>query len=657
MELLYSDFIKEHKVMIREKIKEYYEIFKGLPSTNSIVRLNIENDAFVILVYDLIFRKSKLNEQISINDMEEIEKCIVPPPDDKIDIFYEEEIYDEQNYHIVQVKNSKLSPDEIKTCFSDMKRTINNYLNDPKSVNVNLRNIISSSNFDIDNKNNCIYYVVHTGDRNSIRGQKDDENIITLSDLELIQQSLAKYRVPMENIQIDKKSNFLDYNYFESQSTQKPRAVLCNLNAYDLAVICNKYINSKIGRNILFGQNLREALTKKSKTFKSMCSTIDKEPEYFWYYNNGISIIAEEFNIIENGHTDYVHLKNFSIINGAQTTSTFGNYLKDLQRDSDSDKIDNLKKIFVTARIVETKEDTELGKKIAINNNTQNPLSTRDMVSKNVEQEQLQRRYLEGSSPNLFIYIRTGEQAPKYKPLMKHQTINNDELAQLVFASFLRSPYIAKDKKNTLFNIDNSTDEYPINEEYSKVFNFSNNDIEKGELFKRTKDEINELLFIKFLHNRSKKILKDSYNESILQQERILNDVSSDETEKRSAADNIEVLKKFKQINNINLFYNIALYYEFKRQFDSLFKAHEKKFDYDRFYSKEKKYERELVDSFAELFNTETISLINELGSADPSKFVRLKSSQDIFLKKLAEKMNSITFKNKYKSFLEKFKE
>lgn len=641
--------------MIQEKIRELYEIFKGLPTTNPVVRNNQENDAFEILVYDLIFRKSKLNEPISRNDIDELEKNIVPPPDDKIDIFYEEEIHDEQNYHIVQVKNSKLSQSEIRTCFSDMKRTIDNYLDNPKSVSLNLRNIISGSNFDTDCKNNCFYYVVHSGDKNNFRGQKDDENIITLSDLELIQQSLIKFCVPSEKIRIDKKNNFLDYKYLEKQSDGKPRAVLCNLNAYDLAEICNKYINSAIGRNILFGQNLREALTKKSKTFISMCKTIEKEPEYFWYYNNGISIIAEEFDIKEEAGIEYLFLTNFSIVNGAQTTSTFGNYLKNLERDSELHKAENLKKIFVTARIIETKENTDLGKRIATNNNTQNPLSSRDMVSTNDEQGQLQKKYLEGSSPNMFIYIRTGEQLPKTKFFFKHQTVTNDELAQLVFASFLRSPYTAKDKKNTLFNMDNSTDDFVINEEYSKIFNF-NNDSEIGELFKRSKDEINELLFIKFLHNKAKKLLKDSYIESILQQENILRDPASDETSRQSAADNIEVLKKYKQINNINLFYNIALYYEFKRQFDILFKVNDKKYEYERIYGKDRKYEQELVAAFAELFNTETINLINELGSDDPSKFVRLKSSQEQFLKKLTEKLNLITFKNRYKSFVDKFK-
>ena len=58
-----------------------------------------------------------------------------------------------------------------------------------------------------------------------------------------------------------------------------------------------------------------------------MAKTIREEPEKFWFYNNGITIIAEDYNTItsagSNGDIEKFVLKNFSIINGAQTTSSF----------------------------------------------------------------------------------------------------------------------------------------------------------------------------------------------------------------------------------------------------------------------------------------------------------------------------------------------
>jgi hypothetical protein len=63
---------------VQDKIQEYYELFKGLPSNNPIVRENQPNDAFEILTYDLLFRKEKYGEQITKENLVELEMSIVP---------------------------------------------------------------------------------------------------------------------------------------------------------------------------------------------------------------------------------------------------------------------------------------------------------------------------------------------------------------------------------------------------------------------------------------------------------------------------------------------------------------------------------------------------------------------------------------------------
>ncbi len=641
---------------VKDKIEEYYSMFRGLPSNNPIVRQNQNNDAFEIVVYDLLFRNDKYSVPLSLEDLSELEKYIVAPPDDAIDIFYEEDNGDDYVYHIVQVKNMELAEADIKSCFASMKRSIDTFLKKRIDVNRNLRQVISDTSFDSEYKNSCKYYVVHSGDKSTIKGQKEDESIVTLAELETIYKSIVNFCVPYEQIVADDSSNFVVYQNIGETHADSYKAYQVNLNAYDLGVLCNKYINSEIGKNILFGQNLREALASGSKTHDGMCLTIDTEPNNFWFYNNGITIIAEELDIKKIDGVENVILRNFSIINGAQTTSTFGKYLKDAQRDGEREKIEKLKRVFVSARVVETKENDELRKKITIYNNTQNPISTRDMVSNNVEQIKLQRLFLGNPEPYIFIQIRRGESKPKNKIFDKHQIITNDELAQLVFAGFLSSPFIAKDKKNSLFNRDNSTNEYEINKEYHQIFNFSENPSERGELFKRTKEEINELLFVKMLHNKAKKMLKDSYTNRIDLYQRILDDPQSDEASRDSAIRTSDTLKKMRQINNINYFYNVTLYYEYKRQFSKLINAESKKYDYSKFYNKDKSYEVSLTKAFADVFNTETIELILELGGVDTAKFVRAKASQQEFLKKLSQKLAiSIGLQEKYQKLVEEF--
>ena len=549
---------------LEKRTKELYKIFKGLPSTNPIVRENIENDAFEIVVYDILFRKNKFNTELSIDDLEEIENCIPAPPDDGIDIFFEDEDDEKFPFHIVQVKNTSLQPRDIKDCFSTMKRTINAYIEQPSSIKINLKTVLSNYSFDSKCLDKCKYYVVHTGDTDLIADQMSDENIITTKQLNTVLQSVKSYSVPLEEIEIDRENNFIGY----SKQDEENSAFQVNLNAYDLAKLCSKYISSEIGRNILFGQNVRESIVKGSKTFQGMCETINNEPEKFWFYNNGITIIANDISIINRDHKTYFQLKNFSIINGAQTTSTFSKYYKEAELNKDTIKLENLKNVFVAARLVKTGTDDKLKRNITIFNNTQNPISSRDMVANNEEQLQLQKK-LRLNTPSIFMQIRRGELKPKLESFLKYRIISNDEIAQLCFASFLKKPFTSKDKKSSLFNRDNSNPNFIVNQDYDSVFKYSLIDGEQGELFKRNSYEIDELLFVRFLHDKAKKYQKDFYDKQL---EGLILDFNNAETdsERKSFTVKIENLNRIKQINNINTFYNMALYWEMKRKFDPI---------------------------------------------------------------------------------------
>lgn len=63
------------------------------------------------------------------------------------------------------------------------------------------------------------------------------------------------------------------------------------------------------------------------------------------------------------------------------------------------------------------------------------------------------------------------------------------------------NPFTAKDKKSSLFNKLKSEEDIIINRYYNKIFNPNN-----GELFIRSKEEIDELLFVYYLYKESKKM-------------------------------------------------------------------------------------------------------------------------------------------------------
>ena len=538
-----------------------------------------------------------------------------------------------------------------------MQYVIQSYLRNPSDVKVNLRKIISNSNFNRTfAEENCRYYVVHKGKISHVSKQRDDESIITLEHLQTILDSITIKSVPHANIRIDELSNAAQYDKVDGISS-----LLCNMSGYDLAVLNNKYINTALGRNILFGQNLRDSLNKKSKTYTQMISTIDDEPENFWYYNNGISIIASKANLKEgqfvNPETneefshDGAFLKDFSIINGAQTVSTLGAYLSDAEINRDFSKIRKLQKVYVLARAVEIPDKKhKLRNKISIFNNSQNPITTRDMVSNNDEQIKLNHMLLAGNPP-IFMEIRRGTNAPREISFLKHrERITNEELAQLAFAGFLKQPFKAKDKKKTLFN-NTFTKEWTVNEDYHSIFNY-NNGSEKGILFEKSSAEIDELIFIRVLHTEAKKYIRNQFKEMIAQLKVKLE--NSTEHGKPSIENQIRQMNRNIEIVNVCLFYTVALYYEFKDTYDT---RPDLRFDMEKYYS-DKSFKDSLVASFESVFVEKTIEIIRDLSdTANVNNWVRKPINEQSFLNRLSNDISlKLSHKSDYLNFVQFFK-
>jgi len=632
-------------------LKQYYEEFVGLPNLNVIVRNGQIEDAFSLAILDIMY-KEILDLQVKRENIERISKIIVAPPDSGIDLFIEIEDGDEYHYEIIQSKYAILTENEIRSCFSAMRRTIKDFIKNPANVQKNLSEVINSTNFGKVFESNCTYYVVHTGDVNYGKGFVKNEIIITLNHLLTLKNSVKDFKVAHEKFKSDAISNFIMYAHKKDDG----EAMLCNLRGFDLAELDNDYSNSTIGRNILYGQNLRDSLEIKSKTNTDMKNTIDKEPGRFWYYNNGITIIAEKFDILKDKSdgSDYVDLKNFSIVNGAQTTSSLGKYLKEARLNQDEIAIENLKKVYVLARIIEV-TDNDLSENIAIYNNSQNPITNRDMVSNRPEQRALNQKLFAGEKPNIYVEIRRGATVPPYPRTYKHQITTNEELAQLAFAAFMRSPYLAKSKKSKIFERENTQDGILLNESYNSIFSMNENPEKSGVLFQRSKFEIDEALFIKSLYRQSKSYLKKFYSNNI---EKITNELTLCNEHERVVLNNrVNVFQRNKEINSICMFYCITYYYVIKSQFDKA--SGNISFNYKEFYeSKNSEYRNGIIKDFAFNFLSPTISIIvDQTATGNASNWVRDSKSQDIFLNKLNNDM-ALTPKieEEYKKFIESYK-
>lgn len=77
----------------------------------------------------------------------------------------------------------------------------------------------------------------------------------------------------------------------------------------------------------LFSANVRDYLGSRN-TDENINSGIKEtalqEPGHFWVFNNGITGLVNDFNIVDQDSTKHIILKGLSIVNGAQTTGAIG---------------------------------------------------------------------------------------------------------------------------------------------------------------------------------------------------------------------------------------------------------------------------------------------------------------------------------------------
>jgi hypothetical protein len=137
----------------------------------------------------------------------------------------------------------------------------------------------------------------------------------------------------------------------------------------------------------LLDSNIRKMLGS-TPVNDQISNTAKKQPDLFWYFNNGITILAESIEKTkenrDNRDFGYFKAEGASVVNGAQTVSVLGELAK----------VDtNLSSIEVPIRIIAVSGDTEtLKKEITRTNNTQNEILSKDFISQDPLQDELQRQ-------------------------------------------------------------------------------------------------------------------------------------------------------------------------------------------------------------------------------------------------------------------------
>lgn len=161
----------------------------------------------------------------------------------------------------------------------------------------------------------------------------------------------------------------------------------------------NLYDVTKLYKNIgydLFVSNLRIGIRDQNKVDESIKNTLLTDHQNFWYYNNGITLIARkeslDFKHPEKLILSYKQIKDFTVVNGAQTINSAANIFYGNNKEFQDKKIKIINNTKVLLRVIVIPEEitkneaksrknyNEVVSKISISLNRQKPITEEDIA-------------------------------------------------------------------------------------------------------------------------------------------------------------------------------------------------------------------------------------------------------------------------------------
>lgn len=289
-----------------------------------------------------------------------------------------------------------------------------------------------------------------------------DEDIIE----EIKEADSRKSTVEDGKLKIDSADNYLLYG---------DNAAIVNVSALSIKTLYAQYTIQLLARNLRYhiaGRDIDRGIEE----------TIRKSPNSFWQKNNGITIVCDDFDI--DGKE--VKLRNFSIINGGQTTYMIGK----------SKYIDDTHDFFLPCKIIQADGNTEDEKidfclEIAKATNTQKPIKKIDLKSNSKEQVLFAQAM---RAAELFYQTKRGETVPEKfnEPYLNSSLV---DIGKLCLAAIFQIPCTSRTKPSTLY----------LPQYYNKIFD--SNQVQIANLSK-------ELLYINYYFKNSYQKNFDKENEN-----------------------------------------------------------------------------------------------------------------------------------------------
>ena len=457
-------------------------------------------------------------------------------------------------YSTISQEDIKASVEKMISFYKDMQNGVFS------SINERVQNLFQSLFAEVGDESKVKFIIYTSAPKNRIRQDRISKllkdhftdttkfELEVYFDIDLIEEiKEAESRRPSVEdgiLILDQANKALYYN---------DDAAIVNISAMSL-----KKLYSTHNVNLL-SRNLRYYIRKK-EIDDAIFKTISESPDTFWFKNNGLTIICDEFRI------DGIELKlnNFSIVNGGQTTY--------LLWKNDEITIDN--DLFLHCKVIKNlgvneDEKNKFSLEIAKASNSQKAIKNIDLKSNSPEQVRFTQ-----AMRDVGVYYQTkrGEKVPSSFS-EKYQTADLADVGKLALAGIFQLPASSRNKPASLYQ-DNF---------YNPVFNSNQNQIARimrdllyidnyfktSFIYRFEKDFSNQPI-LSFAHN-SRTIclafssLASRFNNGNLNTEKLNKVFSKIDTER--AYDDFFYFD-FKEIGNMSGLFNSKLFQEDKEKID-----------------------------------------------------------------------------------------
>jgi len=196
----------------------------------------------------------------------------------------------------------------------------------------------------------------------------------------------------------------------------------------------------------IFSANIRDYLGSRSTDSNinnGIKRTVDNEPNNFWAYNNGLTILTHSYDASERKD---ILVNGFSIVNGAQTTGAIGTY----------NKLPD-KSAMVQARFIATNNgDNEIIQKIIQYNNSQNKVEAADFRST----DKIQKRLKEEMKNIPDVEYEGGRRGGTSDAIRRRPNLLSSYAVGQALAAFHGDPIVAYNQKSGIWVNDRNYAKY-----------------------------------------------------------------------------------------------------------------------------------------------------------------------------------------------------